>query len=296
MQKMAMVSSCHRCAAARSTAELLPPPVYQWAADHLPLDDRLLSLLRTSLLVRANLTINDRVLPLSLHVPTHDATKLRNEFHRGLPVWLDRTLPLLPPHTITALDVGANIGAVSMLLFASRPCARVVALEPSAHTALFLRWNLHDHAVPLLSSGAPCGVALRLGALAPVARRVAVHYDPQHSSMLARTTENAAPNATGFASHVDATTIGHLVDEYGDVALLKLDCEGCETEVLRALAAAPNVSARIGFAAGELHGCGKFATSYKRKAAHVPSSPECLENVVRLRRLFRNRTMFERAK
>lgn len=57
--------------------------------------------------------------------------------------WVDRTLRRLTLPGEVALDIGANIGATSLVLArAVGPSGKVVAFEPHPQTAILLRANL----------------------------------------------------------------------------------------------------------------------------------------------------------
>ena len=74
----------------------------------------------------------------------------------------------------------------------------------------------------------------------------------------------AAARARAPVRHtVPSTTLGRLMAEYASaepVELLKVDCEGCETELLSELNATRDLTRRIWRIAGELHGCGYWVT------------------------------------
>ena len=57
---------------------------------------------------------------------------------------------------------GGNIGIIAvstmMLHAGAGKCARLITVEPTPETFLFLRWNLHANGVPDITRGGSCGV------------------------------------------------------------------------------------------------------------------------------------------
>lgn len=91
---------------------------------------------------------------------------------------------------------------------------------------------------------------------------------------------------------VQSTTLEQLVQLYATRSiaqeaaarsfdLLKIDCEGCETELLRHLRGSPVLSSAFQHVAGEIHRCGGLASQHAHaaKAQHIATSSECRENL-----------------
>ena len=129
------------------------------------------------------------------------------------------------PRGGVVIDVGANIG--TFMLYAIRSGAkRVVAFEPSRDAFSVLRRNvernrLHEHVVVR-----QLAVAGRSGATVwfPTASNPTNHMLDGRSSTDPALHRDHAP--------VTTTSVAEIVDTYGDVDLLKLDCEGAEYEIV----------------------------------------------------------------
>ena len=149
-------------------------------------------------------------------------------------------------HSGVILDLGANVGDTSILLHRLNPDARIVALEPVNATYWYLRWNLDQNNVPLLGSRDFARGAPPRGGVLPIhagatsdGRTIRFAFDAAFS-------KNAKqPPARGGQAHSSLTVATRnitdlLVSLTGEqrpgLSLLKVDCEGCEYEVLPALA------------------------------------------------------------
>lgn len=121
------------------------------------------------------------------------------------------------------VDVGANVGATSLLFALRHPSATVHALEPAAGTFALLRHNakscprIHVHPFALLDQAG--SAVLHHGG----------SHDQQNSLMGSRETgENGEP--------VKVVRARDFVSEVGVPDLLKVDTEGAELPILRDLA------------------------------------------------------------
>lgn len=164
------------------------------------------------------------------------------------------------------IDIGANLGSFSIAAYGVNPKLRILALEPMPITYLFLRWNLEANGVPILTesefySGRTGVLAMNSGATAD-GRAINLQYDPAKS-------ENAVTSASGAGSNIPpgAVMTGHEVgktapslnvakfcQDMGISALtfFKIDCEGCEHEVVPTVLDLLNSSKHV---AGEVHPC-----------------------------------------
>lgn len=120
---------------------------------------------------------------------------------------------LLPGDTY--VDVGANVGQLT-LAGAQRvgPRGRVVAVEPQAHLASFLRGNV------------------RLNGLANVEVVEAAVADQAGEASLARAASDDQAYLRPGAG-IRVATLDQVLASAGPIALLKVDVEGCESRVLR---------------------------------------------------------------
>eukprot|EP00966_Prymnesium_polylepis_P184319 4272131-Prymnesium_polylepis.1 len=198
------------------------------------------------------------------------------------------------PSGTTIVDLGGNIGIVSVAaMVLNRPkCIRVISIEPSPETFLFHRWNLHENGIPELPIDAPrgaCGVTLINRAITTDGRNVSfvigvrsmnAHIEkvlgtegtfnkndfqggPEDPDQVRRAAARTGVRSKGFQRiTVPSLTFGTLLRKAGlsapnvpSVDLLKIDCEGCEYELMKELMAMANTSKRFVKVTGELHRC-----------------------------------------
>ncbi len=130
------------------------------------------------------------------------------------------------------VDVGANVGVVSIPVANRFPDARVIAFEPAPKTFEILQRNLHDNGIENVT-----------------AINKAINADGRDLELMVMHGDSGASNAFGseavvsrFQSEnlgelvsVEATTLDEVFEEHGIArcAMIKLDCEGAEYEILR---------------------------------------------------------------
>lgn len=162
------------------------------------------------------------------------------------------------------LDIGANVGLVSIAFAAENPGLRVIAAEPVPDTFECLRANLDQHV--------PGGTAVRTAVAATVGTQQLTYYPdaPGNSGLYADRQADDALTRTfmrnggiddesidllieglhdGHSLEVPVTTVSALLREHGigRVALLKVDVERAELDVLRGVAPAdwPRIDAVV---------------------------------------------------
>jgi FkbM family methyltransferase len=128
------------------------------------------------------------------------------------------------PRGATVLDLGAHIGLFSVQLARSvGPSGRVISFEPAPHTAAVLRRTIRCNGLAAVVSVREAAVAGRRGEV----ELFETGDDCSNASSLVRT------DRTRDAVRVAATTLDDLVDdERLTVAVVKMDIEGAELEVL----------------------------------------------------------------
>lgn len=129
--------------------------------------------------------------------------------------------PGLPDNADTIVDLGANIGLSARFLSERYPNARIVAFEPDPEILELARRNLRDRPQVSLRN---LGVAGEQGQLE-------LHRFPG-GSWGTSTFVTIQEVAETFSAQ--AVTLDSIIDEVGDVDLLKIDIEGAEYEVLEA--------------------------------------------------------------
>jgi len=154
------------------------------------------------------------------------------------------------------IDVGGNYGVVSIAMFkALEGQIRTVAVEAMPSTYFFLRWNMWINGVPHLeaskvqSPGALGIAAINAGVTGKDQVFVSMCSAPGNSMNAAKNNGACPPTDTVT---VPGVSVDSLLDLFGQksIALLKLDCEGCEEQ------AAPELvkyTSRVRRVVGELH-------------------------------------------
>lgn len=130
-------------------------------------------------------------------------------------------LDAIKPLTGTAVDVGAHIGAATVALCELNPELHVVAIEPVPENLELLRENTarYGDRVTIIAGAAGKGPqTIRYGFAGHETGRVHRFIGNQHM-----------PGGTPYSEIVaPGVTLTQLVERFGPIALLKIDCEGCE--------------------------------------------------------------------
>jgi FkbM family methyltransferase len=153
-----------------------------------------------------------------------------------------RDIPFAPGDVV--LDIGANVGIISIILAAFRPQVTVYAYEPVPENFANLRHNI-----------AAAGLEHRI-----IAHNLAVTGDGGHIEMVVDP-ENTGSSRAFFSRsemtenrrvRVEATTLDEIFARYGiqRCKLLKMDAEGAEYGILTST----TMLDRIDFLAAEFHG------------------------------------------
>jgi len=185
------------------------------------------------------------------------------------------SLGTLEPNALGMLemmDVGANVGAVSIAAFKKQgKRLRIVAVEPNPSTYFLFLWNLFLNGVPQLSlqtfhdNPTQAGVlAINKGVASTDNQVVDLCYTPPQT-MMARICNCSVQTGVGAfqpgieqcANVVSSTfdsLLGYFLNGSSQLTYLKVDCEGCENDLLPALSRyAANPAWKLGRLAGELH-------------------------------------------
>lgn len=139
-------------------------------------------------------------------------------------------LATLPPLSGTVLDIGSHVGTTAVMLATLHPNITVHAFEPAAMNFVFLVWNLLENG--LLHRVIPHNLALN-----SKGEPFVIEYAPDDSTSTRAVhmgrSWGALPKIT---QRVNASTLNRFLGacEIDEVAFVKLDCEGCEYEIVPA--------------------------------------------------------------
>jgi FkbM family methyltransferase len=128
----------------------------------------------------------------------------------------------------TILDVGMSFGD-STVFFASNGAKKVIGIEPSIETFELAKENIQVNGLGSIVIPVNCAVGPSQGSTI-----LSVHQDPTSNAVIAckgsfRPDENR--------QRVELKTISCIMTQFNlsRIDLLKMDCEGCEYEILRSL-------------------------------------------------------------
>lgn len=129
--------------------------------------------------------------------------------------------------TGTAIDVGAHVGGVTLALLADNPSLHVVVVEALPANVEVIRANLFRNGfegrATVIEGAASCGSE-------PV--EVAYGASDTDFAHLHRFIGGAVWQDSGPTVTVPAVSLTTLVERYGPISLVKIDCEGCEWSFL----------------------------------------------------------------
>jgi FkbM family methyltransferase len=163
------------------------------------------------------------------------------------------TLDLPPGATI--VDIGAHVGIVSCYLARRYPGTRVLAYEPQPDNFARLERNIAANGVFEQVQAFPLAVT---GDGRPIRLHGSGHTNSGGWSEFAVGEEETAPLAS--------TTLPAILQQHGleRVAVLKIDCEGAEYEILHA---AGDLLRRVDYLVGEFHDNAYLQATYGGPAA-----------------------------
>lgn len=133
-------------------------------------------------------------------------------------------------------DIGANIGVVAIILARIYPKAKIHCFEPQSNNFYLLQKNCEPYPNIMLH-------AVGLGATSG-SKKLWPSADPTNMGGFSNFIESGTPEDCKILS------VKRTVETYGVPDLIKIDCEGAESEILRNI---PNLNL-VTWIAGELHG------------------------------------------
>lgn len=189
------------------------------------------------------------------------------------------------------IDVGANVGDMTIAMAQLRPQKQVVALEPVPSTYFVLRLNLLLNNVTQLRGLEEIGPRGRAGVLA---LNAAVTGDPKAANasvtvLSGPTSQDARIESAAFLSDQNRTRkylkwrrarvpMVHLHSTLGgwpSVELLKIDCELCEYQLIPQVRTWFSDRHQVRFVAGELHSGARIAPATRRTVSDALVARGC---------------------
>jgi FkbM family methyltransferase len=157
---------------------------------------------------------------------------------------------------MSIVDLGGNYGVVSIALYkALEGRLRSVSVEAMPSTYFFFRWNMHLNGVPLLDTSKvgksrSRGIAaINAGVTSKEQVNISMCSTPENSMNSRENSGACRPEDTVTVPGVSVDEIFGLFEKK-QIALVKLDCEGCEEQAAPDLAKYKSQVKRM---VGELH-------------------------------------------
>jgi FkbM family methyltransferase len=136
------------------------------------------------------------------------------------------------------IDVGANIGLYT-LLFRAASSLPIIAYEPQPYLFKLLQWNIAYNRLPAvqarnLACGARRGeVSFMTGLNGAVVLDAAAAPCAATATAASSLEEEAQRTAQGGVMKLPVTTLDEDLAKVSEIALLKIDCEGFEYQILQ---------------------------------------------------------------
>lgn len=131
------------------------------------------------------------------------------------------------PMTGLALDVGAHIGAATVALCALNPDLMVIAIEALPANVELLRLNTAPYAERVTVIHAAAGTNGEIGwNWASIDKR-----EPENPHRFIGN-QHFSPGTDHEVLTLPTISLSEIVEQYGPVRFLKIDCEGCEDTFL----------------------------------------------------------------
>lgn len=241
---------------------LLPKALFDLGVQLLSTEDVLDDVVANTVLVRYSYA----GVPVSLRQVTGDSGSTSDVY--GLDSL--NTLAPNPEGMMTMLDLGGNMGVVTIAAFKKVPTKmRAIVVEPVPSTYFLLRWNMFLNGIPQLtreqfqnSPRTPGVLALNNGVASIDNKTSGLCYKPPYT-MNAKicdcNAQAAAPLQAGVQVEQCATmtsrTFGSLLEMFGEhpLTFMKMDCEGCEVDVVPHLKNLTTSGYKLGRFSGEFH-------------------------------------------
>jgi len=247
--------------------EVLPPALHDLGVKTFGSEEALLKAVTESTVQN----IGFAGIPMAMHFAAGDdaVVRLGLGVEAGNEYGLETLLSLRESEhaMLNMVDIGGNYGAVTIAMYKKFPgMLRAVMVEASPVTYFFMRWNMMSNGVDYLTKEEfqqdphRPGVVALMGAVADEDGKDLTMCLQPGSSMNAYSADASKEMhgvdcdcSVATCAKVPGVGAATLLDGYfgkAPISLLKMDCEGCEVEVLPVLA---RKSDRIKRFVGELH-------------------------------------------
>ena len=129
-----------------------------------------------------------------------------------------------PPNTKigTCLDVGANVGAFSLIF--SFYCDKVIAIEPFKENYDYMVKKIEDYGIDNII---PINKAIHPSD----GKSVEMSVGEENTDSKDITCIEMPPGTVSLGS-VQTVSLESIIEEYGEIDYMKVDCEGCEWDLL----------------------------------------------------------------
>jgi FkbM family methyltransferase len=134
-----------------------------------------------------------------------------------------------------AVDIGAHVGSVGIGLAIDNPGLKVVCIEPVPENADLIKANIETNALKDQVSLLPLAAAGPAIKSTLISWRFRGSTTADHHAFIGNASLVAGSGATGVEHEeviVDCVSLSRLIELYGAIDFLKIDCEGGEWSVL----------------------------------------------------------------
>lgn len=159
------------------------------------------------------------------------------------------------------IDIGANVGAITVRIAKAYPNLQVISYECAPESIFYLHYNLFLNNITTLprhviGNSSFHGVIPIFGVIGDTDGFAMVRYNPfnSHESVV-NSSENLASSWIQFhVTSYNLTRVLSLIKSRGStIGIIKMDCEGCEFDVIPAMGMYLRDKNFINFICGELH-------------------------------------------
>ena len=154
----------------------------------------------------------------------------------------------------TMIDIGANIGAISIFLAKRAPKCQIISFEPIPQTYFFFRYNMYLNNITVIKKwerGTNTGGIMPINQAVGALQEVKEITYPANQSQLAALSDSP----DGHKINITVASFNDIIRRYdiGVIDFLKIDCEGCEFDVIPSIQERFVDKNKIRFVGAEIH-------------------------------------------